>query len=92
MDGYFTASITAPHSSGLHPMTYSIDCMPEQGIDTTSQSEAVLWILVDGDGQQLLNSILQEKNRYWSPQLIISQLLFQKIMESMKNLFECSGG
>ena len=50
MDGNFTASITAPHSSGLHPMTYSIDCMPEQGIDTTSQSEAVLWILVDGDG------------------------------------------
>ena len=52
--GLFTASITAPVTSGQHAMTWSIACMPEQGIDLTSPTEAVKWILVDSVGPQVV--------------------------------------
>ena len=50
IDGLFTASMMAPVSSGQHAMTWKVGCMPEQGIDLTSPTEAVKWILVDSDG------------------------------------------
>ena len=50
VDGLFTASMMAPGSSGQHAMTWKVGCMPEQGIDLTSPTEAVKWILVDSDG------------------------------------------
>ena len=54
IDGLFTASLNAPVSSGQHAMTWSVDCMPEQGIDMTSPTEAVMWILVDAVGPQVV--------------------------------------
>ena len=54
VDGLFTASTTAPVISGQHAMTWSIDCMPEQGIDLTSPTDAVKWILVDSVGPQVV--------------------------------------
>ena len=54
VDGLFTASTTAPVISGQHAMTWSIDCMPQQGIDLTSPTEAVKWILVDSVGPQVV--------------------------------------
>ncbi len=53
-NGLFTASMIAPLSSGQHAMTWKIDCMPEQGIDMTSPTEAVRWILVDAVGPQVV--------------------------------------
>ena len=54
VDGLFTASTIAPLSSGQHAMTWKIDCMPDQGIDMTSPTEAVKWILVDATGPQVV--------------------------------------
>jgi len=54
IEGDFTASLMAPQSSGLHPLTYNVDCLPEQGVDTTSLTDAVLWILVDGKGPEVI--------------------------------------
>jgi hypothetical protein len=54
IDGLFTASLNAPITSGQHAMTWSVDCMPEQGVDMTSPTEAVMWILVDAVGPQVV--------------------------------------
>ena len=54
IDGSFTAALNAPMSSGQHAMTWNVDCMPEQGIDMTSPTEAVKWILVDAVGPQVV--------------------------------------
>ena len=54
INGLFTASINAPISSGHYAMTWKVDCMPEQGIDSTSPTEAVKWILVDSIGPQVV--------------------------------------
>ena len=54
IDGMFTASMKAPTISGQHAMTWNVDCMPEQGIDLTSPTEAVKWILVDAVGPQVV--------------------------------------
>ena len=47
---YLQPQMMAPVSSGQHAMTWKVGCMPEQGIDLTSPTEAVKWILVDSDG------------------------------------------
>ena len=54
IDGLFTAALNAPVTSGQHAMTWNVDCMPEQGIDLTSPTEAVKWILVDAVGPQVV--------------------------------------
>ncbi|MBT5184488.1 MAG: hypothetical protein HOM47_04885 [Euryarchaeota archaeon] len=54
IDGTFTAALNAPINSGQHAMTWNIDCMPEQGVDLTSPTEAVRWILVDAVGPQVI--------------------------------------
>ena len=54
VSGIFTASIYAPMSSGQHAMTWAVDCLPEQGIDKTSPTEAVMWILVDAVGPEVV--------------------------------------
>ena len=41
-------------SSGQHAMTWAVDCLPEQGIDKTSPTEAVMWILVDAVGPEVV--------------------------------------
>tara|TARA_B100001996_G_scaffold378555_1_gene362898 strand:- start:290 stop:1426 length:1137 start_codon:yes stop_codon:yes gene_type:complete len=53
-EGLFTAQVNAPVKSGQHAMTWKVGCMPEQGIDTTSQIDAVKWILVDTVGPQVI--------------------------------------
>ena len=54
IDGLFTAALNAPVTSGQHAMTWNVDCMPDQGIDLTSPTEAVKWILVDAVGPQVV--------------------------------------
>ena len=54
IDGSFTAYLNAPIVSGQHAMTWKVDCMPEQGIDSTSHNDAVMWILVDAVGPQVI--------------------------------------
>ena len=54
VDGLFTAATIAPVTSGQHALTWGIDCMPEQGIDLTSPTEAVQWILVDSVGPEVV--------------------------------------
>ena len=54
IDGMFTASVNAPITSGHYAMTWKVDCMPEQGVDSTSPTEAVKWILVDSVGPQVV--------------------------------------
>jgi hypothetical protein len=54
IDGSFTAYLNAPVTSGQHAMTWNIDCMPEQGVDLTSPTEAVKWVLVDAVGPQVI--------------------------------------
>ena len=54
IDGSFTAALNAPVISGQHAMTWNIDCIPEQGLDLTSPTEAVKWILVDAVGPQVV--------------------------------------
>lgn len=53
-EGLFTAQVKASVKSGQHAMTWKVGCMPEQGIDTTSQFDAVKWILVDSIGPQVI--------------------------------------
>ena len=52
--GQFTASLTAPITSGQHALTWTVDCLPEQGIDRTSQTDSVLWIRVDDVGPEVV--------------------------------------
>ena len=54
LSGSFTAYVDAPINSGQHAMTWRVDCMPNQGTDLTSQTDAVLWILVDAVGPQVI--------------------------------------
>lgn len=53
-DGLFTAQVNAPVISGQHAMTWKVGCMPEQGVETTSPTEAVKWILVDSVGPMVV--------------------------------------
>ncbi len=78
IDGMFTAAIKAPVISGQHAMTWNVDCLPEQGVDLTSPTEAVKWILVDAVGPTIVefsspreSSILQTENH--SVRVVISE-------------------
>ena len=53
-NGMFTASMLAPITSGQYALTWSVDCLPEQGIDLTSQINAVIWISVDDLGPEVV--------------------------------------
>ena len=53
-NGLFTASLNAPVRSGHFALTWSVSCMPPQGIDLTSPTEAVRWILVDDEGPEVI--------------------------------------
>ena len=57
VNGIFTASMYAPITSGHHALTWNIECMPEQGIDMTSSTTSVKWILVDSVGPQVVEFI-----------------------------------
>ena len=54
VDGMFTASLNAPVQNGRHALTWSVGCLPAQGSDTTSQIDAVRWILVDDVGPMVV--------------------------------------
>lgn len=43
--------------------------MPEQGVDTTSQTEAVQWILVDGHGPEVVEFTSPREEAVLEPQL-----------------------
>jgi len=47
----------APAISGQYALTWSVDCLPEQGIDLTSQIDAVIWISVDDLGPEVVEFI-----------------------------------
>jgi hypothetical protein len=48
--GIWNIALTTPGNSGTIPLTWSIGCMPEQGIDATDKGTSVRWIVVDGEG------------------------------------------
>ena len=48
--GIWNIPLTTPGNSGTIPLTWSIGCMPEQGIDATDKGSSVRWIVVDGEG------------------------------------------
>ncbi|MDP6870405.1 MAG: hypothetical protein QGI21_06520 [Candidatus Poseidoniaceae archaeon] len=56
-DGAFTASIFAPTRTGQHALTWELGCLPEQGIDLTSSTEAVRWITVDDIGPEIVEFV-----------------------------------
>ena len=48
--GIWNIALTTPGNSGTIPLTWSIGCMPEQGVDATDKGTSVRWIVVDGEG------------------------------------------
>lgn len=68
IDGSFTAYLNAPIVSGQHAMTWKVDCMPEQGIDSTSHNDAVMWILVDAVGPQVIEFSSPRESSILSPE------------------------
>jgi hypothetical protein len=48
--GIWNIALTTPGLSGTIPLTWSVGCMPEQGIDATDKGTSVRWIVVDGEG------------------------------------------
>ena len=49
-------------------MTWKVDCMPEQGIDSTSHNDAVMWILVDAVGPQVIQFSSPRESSILSPE------------------------
>jgi len=50
LEGIWSVALQAPSSTMTTPMTWSVGCLQEQGIDTTDQETSVRWIIVDGTG------------------------------------------
>lgn len=48
--GVWNTALVTPGNSGTIPLTWSVGCMPEQGIDVTDKGTSVRWIVVDGQG------------------------------------------
>ena len=49
-DGEWTSELYAPTISGSSPLTWSVSCLGDHGIDATDKSTSVRWMIVDGFG------------------------------------------
>ena len=92
VDGLFTASTTAPVISGQHAMTWGIDCMPEQGIDLTSPTDAVKWILVDSVGPQVVEFTSPRTDSTLEVGEHNVRVVISKTSELIQTQLNCFGG
>lgn len=51
-DGIWNIPLVSPSTSGTIPLTWSVGCLPPQGIDSTEKGSSVKWMIVDGIGPE----------------------------------------
>ncbi|MAR47158.1 MAG: hypothetical protein CMA41_05075 [Euryarchaeota archaeon] len=51
-DGIWNVELQSPPASGTIPLTWSVGCLPPQGIDATEEGSSVKWMVVDGLGPE----------------------------------------
>ena len=51
-DGIWNVELQSPSTSGTIPLTWSVGCLPPQGIDATEKESSVKWMVVDGLGPE----------------------------------------
>ena len=51
-DGIWNVPLVSPSTSGTIPLTWSVGCLPPQGIDSTAKESSVKWMIVDGLGPE----------------------------------------
>ena len=51
-DGIWNIPLVSPSTSGTIPLTWSVGCLPPQGIDSTAKESSVKWMIVDGLGPE----------------------------------------
>ncbi len=53
--GRWSTEMTAPSLGGTLPLTWGVGCLPDGGVDVTDESNAVLWMVVDGTGPTVVD-------------------------------------
>ena len=51
-NGIWNVELRSPQASGTIPLTWSVGCLPPQGVDATEKESSVKWMVVDGLGPQ----------------------------------------
>ena len=51
-DGIWNVPLVSPSTSGTIPLTWSVGCLPPQGVDSTAKESSVKWMIVDGLGPE----------------------------------------
>ena len=51
-NGVWNVELQSPPTSGTIPLTWSVGCLPPQGIDATEKESSVKWMVVDGLGPE----------------------------------------
>lgn len=51
-NGIWNVELESPPTSGTIPLTWSVGCLPPQGIDATEKESSVKWMVVDGLGPE----------------------------------------
>ena len=51
-NGIWNVELRSPQASGTIPLTWSVGCLPAQGVDATEKESSVKWMVVDGLGPQ----------------------------------------
>ena len=51
-DGIWNVELQSPPTSGTIPLTWSVGCLPPQGVDATEKESSVKWMIVDGLGPE----------------------------------------
>jgi hypothetical protein len=51
-NGIWNVELQSPSTSGTIPLTWSVGCLPPQGVDATEEGSSVKWMVVDGLGPE----------------------------------------
>ena len=51
-NGIWNVELQSPSTSGTIPLTWSVGCLPPQGVDATEKESSVKWMVVDGLGPE----------------------------------------
>ncbi len=51
-NGIWNVELQSPPTSGTIPLTWSVGCLPSQGVDATEKESSVKWMVVDGLGPE----------------------------------------
>ena len=51
-NGIWNVELESPSISGTIPLTWSVGCLPPQGVDATEKESSVKWMVVDGLGPE----------------------------------------